>query len=60
MYTQIGFERMKIKEYSAKVDTTDVGKAYSTIVATHQSTLTSLTTQATLLIQANLSTMKSQ
>jgi hypothetical protein len=49
-------EENKIKEYTPKIDTTDLGKAYSTIVATHQSTLTALKIQATLQIQENLST----
>ena len=56
MHNAIRMEENKIKEYTPKIDTTDLGKAYSTIVATHQSTLTALKIQATLQIQENRST----
>ena len=60
IYNQIRFEQLKVKEYTPKIDSTEIGIAYSTIKAAHQSTLTGLTIQATLQIQANLSTLNSQ
>jgi hypothetical protein len=61
IYNQIRFEQMKVTEYSPQIDiTTPVGQAYSTIVSVHKSTLSGLKLDATLQIQANLSTMNSQ
>jgi hypothetical protein len=57
LYNNIRLEQAKIREYTPKVNTTDVGLAYSTIVANHHSNLIQLQLQATLQIQSNLSTL---
>lgn len=60
LHNAIRMEENKIKEYTPKVTTTDVGRAYSTIVASHQSTLNALSLQATLQIQANLNALQNK
>ena len=60
LHNAIRMEENKIKEYTPKIDTTDIGKAYSTIVASHQSTLKNLKLQATLQIQANLNDLQNK
>jgi len=57
LYEHIKYQQFKVREYTPKVDSTDLGRAYSTIIASHQSTIQGLTIQANLQIQANLSTL---
>ena len=60
LHNAIRMEDIKVREYTPKIDTTDIGKAYSTIVASHQSTLLNLKLQATLQIQANLNELRNK
>ena len=60
LHNSIRIEEIKVREYTPKIDTTDIGKAYSTIVASHQSTLLTLKLQATLQIQANLNELQNK
>ena len=60
LHNAIRIEEIKVREYTPKIDTTDIGKAYSTIVASHQSTLKNLKLQATLQIQANLNELQNK
>jgi hypothetical protein len=60
LHNAIRIEDIKVREYTPKIDTTDIGKAYSTIVASHQSTLLNLKLQATLQIQANLNELQNK